>query len=311
MPWLRASALLCCLLVFASAQAQERPTLQTVDQRLNRVENVLDQSLLKLLQRIDSLQQEVRVLSGEVESLRYELEKQQQRNRELYRDTDRRLGDVEDATEAALAGGLGEGVDGALVLPPGTEFDESLIEGLGDEVGSELGAEGGSASNSPRFVAPNQSQLQSSNANDPLAPRVPVRANTTRAATQVEEEAYSSAYDRLARGDSLGAIAAFDQFLREFPDGPFSDNAWYWQGEAHYANRAFQAARDNFSIVVNSFPESAKVPDARLKIGYSLYEEGDFAAARGVLTDVQNDYPGRSASVLARKRLQKMNREGN
>lgn len=311
MPWLRASALLCCLLVFASAQAQERPTLQTVDQRLNRVENVLDQSLLKLLQRIDSLQQEVRVLSGEVESLRYELEKQQQRNRELYRDTDRRLGDVEDATEAALAGGLGAGFDETLGLPPGTELDESLIEGLGDEVGSELDAEVGSASNSPRFVAPNQSQLQASNSNDPLAPRVPVRANTTRAATQAEKEAYSSAYDRLARGDNPGAIAAFDQFLREFPDGPFSDNAWYWQGEAHYANRAFQAARDNFSIVVNSFPESAKVPDARLKIGYSLYEEGDFAAARGVLTDVQNDYPGRSASVLARKRLQKMNREGN
>ncbi len=326
MRWLRLGALMGCLLGFVTAHAQERATLQTVDQRLTRVENVLDQSLLKLLQRIDSLQQEVRVLSGEVESLRYELEKQQQRNRELYRDTDRRLGDVEDATQAVLAGGLngglGEGFDESLGLPPGTELDGSLIEGLSDEVGDEVGSDAGgaqggalgsgdSASNSPRFVAPNQSQLQASNANDPLAPRVPVRANTTRAATQAEKEAYASAYDRLARGDSQGAIAAFDQFLREFPDGPFSDNAWYWQGEAHYANRAFQAARDNFSIVVNSFPESAKVPDARLKIGYSLYEEGDFAAARGVLTDVQNDYPGRSASVLARKRLQKMNREGN
>jgi len=271
--------------------AQERPTLNKVDQRLKRVEDVLDQSLLKLLQQIDGLQQEVRVLSGEVESLRYELEKQQQRNRELYRDTDRRITTLESGAGAGLEGG-------------GFDETQSLdeIEGFSDET-----LDSGS---NPKFVAPNQGKLVPSNENDPLAPRVPVRANTTRAATQAEKAAYSSAYDLLARGDNPAAITAFGQFLREYPDGPFSDNAWYWQGEAHYAVRNFDAARNNLSIVVNSFPESAKVPDARLKIGYSLYEEGNFAEARVVLTSVQNDYPGRSASVLARKRLQKMDREG-
>jgi len=271
--------------------AQERVTLKTVDQRLKRVEDVLDQSLLKLLQRIDTLQQEVRVMTGEVESLRYELEKQQQRNRELYRDTDRRIGVIE-----STGGGISDDDDLGL---DETGLDET---GLSDEVGA--------SGNSPRFVDPNRSETVSSNANDPLAPRVPVRANTTRAATQAEKAAYSNAYDLLARGDNNGAIAAFDQFLREFPDGPFSDNAWYWQGEAKYATRDFDAARSNFGIVVNSFPESAKVPDARLKIGYSLYEQASFGEAREVLTAVQNDYPGRSASVLARKRLQKMDREG-
>jgi len=52
------------------------------------------------------------------------------------------------------------------------------------------------------------------------------------------------------------------------------------------------------------------VPDARLKIGFALYEQQNFAEARTMLTGVQNDYPGRSAAVLARKRLQKMDADG-
>jgi len=115
--------------------AQERPTLNKVDQRLKRVEDVLDQSLLKLLQQIDGLQQEVRVLSGEVESLRYELEKQQQRNRELYRDTDRRITTLESGAGAGLEGG-------------GFDETQSLdeIEGFSDET-----LDSGS---NPKFVLP-------------------------------------------------------------------------------------------------------------------------------------------------------------
>ena len=105
------------------------------------------------------------------------------------------------------------------------------------------------------------------------------------------------------------AVDAFDGFLREYPVGPYSDNAWYWQGEAHYAERDFDAALQNFAVVVESFPRSPKVPDARLKIGFALYEQQRYEEARAVLTEVQNDYPGRSAAVLARKRLQQMDRE--
>ena len=295
---------LLCLMVSNLVQAQERQTIQTIDQRLTRVENVLDQSLLKLLQRIDSLQQEVRVLSGEVESLQHELGKQQQRNRELNRNTDQRLTQIESRQQTFeddvnLELGLGDNFDGSLDEP----LDETRLPDV------DVPSEGDGASNAPRFVDPNANQLVGSNPSDPRAPQVPVRGNTNRPATQQEKSAYSRAYDLLARGDSNGAVSLFDDFLRQYPDGPFSDNAWYWQGEAFYASRAFDRARNNFSIVVNSFPQSAKVPDARLKIGYSMYEQGDYANARQVLTGVQNDYPGRSASVLARKRLQEMNRE--
>jgi len=306
------SIVLLCFFTSHFAIAQERQTLKTVDQRLTRVENVLDQSLLKLLQRIEGLQKEVRVLSGEVEGLQHELGKQQQRNRELQRNTEQRITQLESRqqdfeddvnVELGLGDDFGGGQGGGIDETQGGGIDETKLP---DVV---VPAEGDSSNNSPRFVNPEANKLVASNPNDPTAPSVPVRGNTNRAATQQEKAAYTKAYNLLAQGDSAGAVPLFSDFLRQYPDGPFSDNAWYWQGEAFYASRAFDRARNNFDIVVNSFPQSAKRPDARLKIGFSLYEQGDFVAARQVLTDVQNDYPGRSASVLARKRLQKMNRE--
>ncbi len=259
--------------------AQSRPTVKSVDQRLQRVERVLDQSMLQQLQRVDALQAEIRQLRGEIESLNYELEEQKKRNRNLYLDTDKRITDIE--SNRFSGGGLDE-------LGGSSGLDE-----LGD---------------------PLQSTGQSSAALPPAAVITPSRAsvagNNTRPATAAEKSSYTKAYDLLARGQNDAAISAFDKFIQQYSDGPYSDNAWYWQGEAKYAQRDFDGALRNFNFVVGSFPGSPKVPDARLKVGFALYEQQRFTEARQVLTGVQNDYPGRSAAVLARKRLQKMDREG-
>ena len=86
---------LSLLSITGQTQAQSRAKLSDVDDRLLRVERVLDQSLLNLLQQIEGLQGEVRLLRGEVESLNNELATIQKRNRDLYKDTDGRLIDLE------------------------------------------------------------------------------------------------------------------------------------------------------------------------------------------------------------------------
>ena len=274
---LKTQTLAIALLIAAPmlVQAQARATVKSLDQRLQRVERVLDQSMLQQLQRVDTLQGEIRELRGEIENLNHEVETLKKRNRNLYLDTDKRITDL----ESRPVGGIG--LDGG---------------GLDDEFDDE----------------PTSSTNQSSSS-QPTAvitkPRVAV-GNNTRPATAAEKSAYTKAYDLLARGQNDAAIAAFDKFIGEYSDGPYSDNAWYWQGEAKYAQRDFNEALRNFNFVVGSFPGSPKVPDARLKIGFALYEQQRFAEAREVLTGVQDDYPGRSAAVLARKRLQKMDREG-
>ena len=283
--------------------AQQRPTLENLDARLERVERVLDQSLLEQLQRVDSLQREIRSLRGEIESLNNDVNTLTKRSSDLYADTDRRITDLEESQESLDFLDTGDG-DSLL--------DETAGGSLADETAGldDADAELSTAPPAAVIVPERGGTIPQANAGDfgngPKPPVGPLRET----ATQAEKAGYTRAYDLLARGQNDSAIRSFDEFLISFPDGPYSDNAWYWQGEAMYAQRDFDASLRNFGVVVNSFPNSTKVPDARLKIGFALFEQQDYQEARAILTGVQNDYPGRSAAVLARKRLQRMDREG-
>jgi len=65
-----------------------------------------------------------------------------------------------------------------------------------------------------------------------------------------------------------------------------------------------------FEIVIETFPNSRKVPDALLKMGYCNYELKRWDAARVSLARVQTDYAETTAARLAGQRLQRMGDEG-
>ena len=156
------------------------------------------------------------------------------------------------------------------------EFVLARVEGRAGAAGPLAGGEGGADDGAPSPSRP----ADESGGTPALAgldfghgPRPPTgRVRDTAAAA--EKTAYTQAYDLLARGRIDEAVARFGAFLREYPDGP-------------------------------------KAGDALKRIGYALYEQGDYARARIVVTAVQNKYPGRSAAVLARKRLRQMDRDGH
>ncbi|MFK7891807.1 MAG: tol-pal system protein YbgF [Granulosicoccus sp.] len=297
---IKLSTLLFASALASPAFAQQAPSLESLDVRLDRVERVLDQSLLEQLQRVDALQREIRALRGELENVNYELNTVKRREADLYADTNRRLTDLEDSKSPGIM------LDEEGVLIPGALSDET-VSILDETVSPAVSATEPEPAvfvrdPSPAVVIPNIADFGD-------GPKPPTEA-LREAATNAEKQAYNKAYDLLARGQIPESMQSFDQFLLQYPNGPYSDNAWYWQGEAHYAQQQFDLALRNFNVVVSSFPNSPKVPDARLKIGYSFYEKQDIESARSILTAVQDDYPGRSASVLATKRLQKMDREG-
>ncbi|MFK8081824.1 MAG: tol-pal system protein YbgF [Granulosicoccus sp.] len=283
--------------------AQDRATLESIDSRVSRIERVLDQSLLEQFQRVDGLQQEIRALRGEIESLNNEVNTLKKRSTDLYSDTDRRLSDLEESQGSLdFFDEDGSLVEGALLDETSGFLDETVDDGSFDsgtpsEPAAVIVSEGG-----PAIPVSNLEEF----GDGPKPPTSALRDT----ATNAEKLAYNSAYDQLARGQVQESTRSFDSFLSQYPDGPYSDNAWYWQGEAMYAERDFEKALRNFGVVINSFPNSPKVPDARLKIGFALFEQQQYEQARAILTGVQDDYPGRSASVLARKRLQRMDREG-
>ena len=69
--------------------AEEAEPLQ---QRVERLERIIQgQGLMNLITRVDQLQNEIKRLNGENETLRHELEQMQKRQREMYIDLDERL----------------------------------------------------------------------------------------------------------------------------------------------------------------------------------------------------------------------------
>jgi TolA-binding protein len=63
--------------------------------------------------------------------------------------------------------------------------------------------------------------------------------------------------------------------------------------------------------VVDKYPQSRKLPDAWLKIGYTQYEMKAWKPARDALTRVQRDFPDSTAAPEAAKRLERMKSEGH
>ncbi len=122
---------------------------------------------------------------------------------------------------------------------------------------------------------------------------------------------YQAAFVLLKDSQYDQAIAAFGKFLVDFPDSPLADNAQYWLGEAYYVNRDFPTALAAFQRVVDRYPQSRKVPDALLKVGYCQYELHQWDRARAVLADVTSKYADTPAGRLAQQRLEKLGTEGH
>jgi tol-pal system protein YbgF len=140
----------------------------------------------------------------------------------------------------------------------------------------------------------------------------------TVAETEVEKEpadplkaeaVYQKAFKLLKESQYEQASTAFKDFLKDYPDSPFSDNAQYWLGEANYVMQKYELAINEYQALLNTFPDSKKVSHALLKIGYSYAELGNAADAEKTLKEVKSLYPGTTAARLADERLRKISSE--
>ncbi len=84
------------------------------------------------------------------------------------------------------------------------------------------------------------------------------------------------------------------------------DDAQYWIGEAYYVTRDFENALEAFETVVDQYPNSQRVPEALLKLGYVQAELGQTDQARRTLNQVITQYPGSRVAISAETRLSKL-----
>lgn len=117
------------------------------------------------------------------------------------------------------------------------------------------------------------------------------------------KELYDSAYADYTKGRYALAIQGFQEYLDVYPTTDVSDNAQYWIGESHYAQKKYREAIADFDKLLRDWPQSDKAAAALLKKGYGLLELGQKAEAVVQLQYVIHEHPAAEEARLARARL--------
>ncbi|MCG6975006.1 MAG: tol-pal system protein YbgF [Acidiferrobacterales bacterium] len=126
-----------------------------------------------------------------------------------------------------------------------------------------------------------------------------------------EQQEYEAAFQLMKEGDYTGASRSFRAFITRYPGSPLAANAQYWIAESNYFVRNFNLALKEFLKVEELYPNSRKLSDALLKIGYTYYELGEWTKSRQYLQKVIDRYPNSRNARSASSRLAIMKKEGH
>jgi tol-pal system protein YbgF len=118
-----------------------------------------------------------------------------------------------------------------------------------------------------------------------------------------EQTAYQNSVDLiLKKRDYTGAIAAFQQFQKDFPDSSFTPNSHYWLGQLYFAKKQDKEAVKSFAAVI-TYKESNKRADALVKLGDIAARNNNQAQATKYYQQVVDEYPNSASAKLAKERL--------
>jgi len=118
-----------------------------------------------------------------------------------------------------------------------------------------------------------------------------------------EKEAYQAAFTLVRNKQYAKASIAFEQLIKDYPDGNYTGNAYYWLGEVLLVESKHEQALKAFETLLEKHPAHRKAPDAKFKQGKIYLQMGDKAQAKVLLQDVIDLHAGTSAAKLAESEM--------
>lgn len=102
-----------------------------------------------------------------------------------------------------------------------------------------------------------------------------------------EKERYRRAIDQvLKQQDYRSAQAGFSDYLARYPQGYYTPNVYYWQGEIFLLQDKIGEATTAFTTLVAQYPNHGKVPDAKYKLAKVYFQQGKKDDAKRLLEEV-------------------------
>lgn len=221
--------------------AELKKQQQLLEERLTVLEAIAKNGLIDMQAQLESLKQENARFRGDLELAQHQLELAQQRQKDLYADTDTRLRKLEAfPTPVAQAQPVA---------------NDTSIEGSKETKETE-----------------EQKLLQ-------------------QASTLSKEAKHKDAF------------AAYDKFLKEYPNSAAAPEAIYGLGYSQFALKNYKSSIATQQKLLDAHPESSKVPDAMLNMANSQIQLGQIANAKKILRELVKKYPSHEVTPTAQKRL--------
>ncbi len=235
--------------------------------------------------RLGELEDEMRTLTGEVESVAHEIRGLSSRIDTLVGAIDMRLRPIEGAPATAAPAETAPEEAVALTAPA-----PSVPAPPGD-------ADSLSALLFPPIPAAAEPQV-------PAAPVVP-EAPETQAVDEAlppgsPEQQYAYAFALLRKADYAEAERALRAFIEAHPDSELTGNAYYWLAETFYVRNDLEQAAVYFARGYQDFGDSIKASDNLLKLAMSLARLGRTDDACLTFQELGERFPDVSAQIKER-----------
>jgi len=121
----------------------------------------------------------------------------------------------------------------------------------------------------------------------------------TTTAPNDERDTYTAAYLAYKSNKFDESISTFRALLGKYPDGEYSDQAYYWLGEALLAKHKTREAARAFDTVAMKFPDSGKHAMALLRLANAYTELKRRGDARAALQRLMREHPDSLAAEQA------------
>jgi tol-pal system protein YbgF len=235
-------------------------------------------AVYELIGRLDKLQAEVQQLTGKVEEQGNQIAELKKHQTSVYSDLDERLQSIEKS-------GSPRPSSEPVAETPATPTDTTTVL----------------EPPKPPTVPESDTAV---NTQPPLS--IPITKPTKQPEVQAsgsEKQAYQQAYTSLRSGKTDQSIEQFKAYLSQYPTGGYADVAYYWLGEAYRVKPDADSARQSYNTVLEKYPNSTKVAEALLKLGYIEADQKNTDKAREYLTRVTNEFANTPSAHAAEKKL--------
>ena len=226
----------------------------------------------RLQLQMQTMQNQLRDLTGRLERMEFENRSNKERLERLSADMDMRLRAVEQGGTGEMGMGSAPTSTGGGLTPPtgSTATAPSTGTAQTDEP--------------PAGLAPGQRLMgtltngeRQPSAGAVAAPAKPTASKPQQVALPKGDpnEQYQYAYGLLQQRDFDGAERALQAFITANPSHQLTGNATYWLGETYYIRKNYAEAARVFLDGYQKFPKGNKAPDNLLKLGMSLAAVGE------------------------------------